>query len=111
MISTKDLKFSEYGQIPEQFYSFNLGFRVKRVEVSALFYGAAKFMTNLANAYSYGYMNDGVYSDLQENAWTAERYAAGEPITAKPEASKKMDTKTRTARVSGRIRRISYPWC
>ena len=82
MISTKDMKFAEYGQIPEQFYSFNLGFRVKRVEVSALFYGAAKFMTNLANAYSYGYMNDGVYSDLQENAWTAERYAAGEPITA-----------------------------
>ena len=82
MITAKDMKTYKYTSVPEQFYSFNLGFRVKRVEVSALFYGAAKFVCNIGDNYSYGYMNDGVYSDLHANAWTAEKYAAGEYIDA-----------------------------
>jgi hypothetical protein len=77
-IDDKDYAPIGYSQIPEFDYNFSLGLNYKRFEVNLLFQGTAKSSTLLAgNEYVY----PGVYTDRYQNAWTAERYAAGEKIS------------------------------
>ncbi|MDR1865338.1 MAG: SusC/RagA family TonB-linked outer membrane protein, partial [Bacteroidales bacterium] len=80
-IDERDMAPAGSPSIPERVYSFNGGFRYKNVELGFLFQGVGNtsfFYTGLgANESVY----QGVFSDMHQNAWTPERYAAGEKIT------------------------------
>ena len=81
-INYKDQDNYEYTSIPRQYFNANIGIKYKRFEVSALFYGVSKYMRSISDQFLYGFANDGFFCDIHENAWTAERYANGEKITA-----------------------------
>ena len=81
-IDAKDIETFKYSILPQQYFSFNFGFRYKRFEISALLHGASKGYRDIGDQYSFGYGWDGIYSDLHANAWTAEKFAAGEKIDA-----------------------------
>jgi len=79
-INYKDQIVYKYSTIPRQYFNAHLGFRFKRFEVSALFYGVSKYYRPIGDAFFLGYLNDGFYCDLHENCWTAERAANGDYI-------------------------------
>ncbi len=64
--------------IPEYFYSFNASLRYKSFELFVQFDGAGKSHQMLILAPN---SMDGIFTDVHRNAWTAERYAAGAPIS------------------------------
>ena len=82
ILNHKDQDIMKYSTVPRQFFTANLGFKYKRFEVSALFYGVTKYYRPIGDSFFLGYLNDGFYCDLHEHAWTAERYANGEYINA-----------------------------
>jgi TonB-linked SusC/RagA family outer membrane protein len=81
-INEKDVAPIGNPRLPEQQYSFSGGASWKNWELSFLFNGVNRTSFILSgtgvneNNYKYGY-----YSDMHLNAWTPERYAAGEEIT------------------------------
>ena len=77
VLNYKDADKFEYSRLPRQYFNANIGFRFKRFEVSALFYGVSKYMTPLGDEFFTGYNYDGFFCDLHENAWTAEKAAQG----------------------------------
>ncbi|MDR1861247.1 MAG: SusC/RagA family TonB-linked outer membrane protein [Bacteroidales bacterium] len=83
VIDAKDVVPMGYPSYPEVEYALNLGATWKNWEIALFFQGVSNwssFTTSLVGvketATRYGY-----YSDLHQNAWTPERYAAGESIT------------------------------
>ncbi|MDR1156329.1 MAG: SusC/RagA family TonB-linked outer membrane protein [Bacteroidales bacterium] len=67
-------------RLPEIFYSFNAGAQWENFDFSFLLQGAANTSVAINGLGVYEYSARGVFSDLHQNAWTAERYAAGEKI-------------------------------
>ena len=66
--------------IPQQYFNLSAGLSFKNLEVSLLFQGVNRtsFMFSGVGAYEYAYQ--GVFNDIHKNAWTPERYAAGDKI-------------------------------
>ena len=48
--------------------------------MSALFQGVGDYYRNFAYLYSYNYTRDGFFTESMLNAWTADRWLAGEKI-------------------------------
>lgn len=82
VLNYKDQDKYDYSRLPRQFFNANIGFRFKRFEVNALFYGANKYVTPIGDEFFVGYNYDGFFFDMHEHAWTAEKAAAGEYINA-----------------------------
>ena len=80
MLNYKDADKYAYSRVPELYFNANLGFKYKRFEVSALFYGASHFLVPLGDEFFTGYNYDGFFFDMHEHAWTPERAANGEFI-------------------------------
>ncbi|WP_051664072.1 SusC/RagA family TonB-linked outer membrane protein [Dyadobacter crusticola] len=72
------------GMLPSTIYSLSAGFTYKNLDLSFLFQGVGKYATvetgSLTGIWETEY--DGVFGSLHRNAWTPERYANGEGITA-----------------------------
>ncbi|MDD3107596.1 MAG: SusC/RagA family TonB-linked outer membrane protein [Alistipes sp.] len=79
IIDEKDYAPLGYGALPEIYYAFNAGFTYKALEFNIMFQGVGRTTGIYMNS---GREYNGVYNCLLENAWTAERYAAGKKITA-----------------------------
>lgn len=87
-IDAKDKDFFKYPSMPEQYFTFNAGIKFKNLELNALFTGATHVCAVIGDQFSYGCNWDGFYMDMHKNAWTAEKYAAGELIDAPALATK-----------------------
>jgi TonB-linked SusC/RagA family outer membrane protein len=80
-IDNKDLAPIGHSVIPQIYYNIHLGFNYKSFEVSALLQGTERssnvlpFGIGIDESWQQGY-----FSDMHRNAWTLERYAAGETI-------------------------------
>lgn len=79
-IDAKDKAPIGYSNCPRGYYSINGGFAWKNFEVSFMFQGTTKRSVTLSGIGSYETNNQGVFSDIHMNAWTAERWTAGEKI-------------------------------
>lgn len=79
-IDAKDKAPIGYSNVPRGYYSVNAGFVWKDFELSFLFQGTAKRSIVLSGVGSYEGVNQGVFSDIHMNAWTEEKWAAGEQI-------------------------------
>jgi hypothetical protein len=77
-IDEGDLAPIGYPRVPEIFYSFTGGAQWKSLDVSFLLQGVANTSATIGGVGVYENMAQGVFSDLHLNAWTPERYAAGE---------------------------------
>lgn len=80
-INEKDLAPIGYSRIPEQEYSFTGGINWQNWELSFLFHGVSHASQFLSNIGTFEYLHQGVYNDIHLNAWTPERYSAGEEIS------------------------------
>lgn len=80
-IDEKDLAPIGYAKTPEQVYSFIGGVEWKKWEVSFLFHGVRHASQFLSGVGAYEYEYQGVFNDIHMNAWTPERYAAGDEIS------------------------------
>jgi TonB-linked SusC/RagA family outer membrane protein len=81
VIDEKDHAPMGYSYLPEQEYSLNGGFNWKNVELSYLFHGVRNTSQFLNGVGAYENGSQGQYNDIHLNAWTPERYAAGENIS------------------------------
>ncbi len=79
-IDAKDKAPIGYSNIPRGYYSINGGFAWKNFEVSFLLQGTTKRSVDLSGIGSYETNNQGVFNDIHMNAWTEERWTAGEKI-------------------------------
>ncbi|MDR1762720.1 MAG: SusC/RagA family TonB-linked outer membrane protein [Dysgonamonadaceae bacterium] len=83
VIDSKDIVPMGYtNRFPQQEFSFNGGFNYRNWEFSFLLQGVNQRSYFLQNEGFDESLGKGIYSDIHLNAWTAERYAAGENITA-----------------------------
>lgn len=74
-----------YSRVPQQYYTINGGLKYKGWELNFLFQGTGKSTYQLGDLTELGlYENtgEGTFTDMHLNAWTPERYAAGQEITA-----------------------------
>ncbi|MDR1380192.1 MAG: SusC/RagA family TonB-linked outer membrane protein [Tannerella sp.] len=80
VINDKDVVPLGTGSIPLYYYAFHVKAGYRNFDLSVLFQGIADYyavdMQTGRTEYSY----EGVYSEWHKQAWTAERYAAGERI-------------------------------
>ena len=67
-----------YATLPEVFYSFRGGVQWKDFDVSFLMQGVTNASVTVSGVGAYENAAQGVFSDMHLNAWTPERYAAGE---------------------------------
>ncbi|WP_109700447.1 SusC/RagA family TonB-linked outer membrane protein [Chitinophaga deserti] len=81
IIDQKDKAPMGYGSTPRQQYAINGGVKFRTLELNFLFQGTAKYATSYSGMGVRETEFDGVYGSIHRNAWTAERYAAGEPIS------------------------------
>ncbi len=81
VIDEKDEAPIGYAKTPEQEYSFTGGAEWKNWELSFLFHGVRHTSQFISDIGAYEYLYQGVYNDIHLNAWTPERYAAGEEIS------------------------------
>lgn len=79
-IDSKDRAPIGYGDIPRGYYSINGGFAYKNFEVSFLFQGTTKRSITLSGVGAFETENQGVFNDIHMNAWTEDRWNAGEKI-------------------------------
>ncbi len=79
-IDSKDRAPIGYGDIPRGYYSINGGFAYKDFEVSFLFQGTTKRSITLSGVGAFETENQGVFNDIHMNAWTEDRWNAGEKI-------------------------------
>lgn len=79
-INEKDQVPLGHPTFPQQFFSLHAGVNYKNFEFSMIWQGVNKtsFMYSGTGAYEYNYQ--GFFNDIHMNAWTPERYAAGEKI-------------------------------
>ncbi|MCK3683463.1 SusC/RagA family TonB-linked outer membrane protein [Maribellus sp. YY47] len=80
-IDEKDLAPMGYAKIPEQEYTFNGGVNWKNWEMSFLFHGVRNASQFISGTGVYENESLGIFNDIHLNAWTPERYAAGEEIS------------------------------
>ena len=80
-IDQEDLAPMGYARTPEQEYSLNGGVHWKNFELSFLFHGVTNSSQFLSGVGAFENGFQGQYNDIHMNAWTPERYAAGENIT------------------------------
>ncbi len=81
VIDAKDQAPMGYSYFPEQEYSLAGGVTWKRWELSFLLHGVRHSSSFLSGVGAYEYGSQGQFNDIHLNAWTPERYAAGEKIT------------------------------
>ncbi|WP_423738204.1 SusC/RagA family TonB-linked outer membrane protein [Chitinophaga caseinilytica] len=81
IIDQKDKAPMGYGNTPRQQYAINGGVKFRSVELNFLFQGTGQYATSYSGLGVRETEFDGVYGSLHRNAWTAERFAAGEPIS------------------------------
>jgi len=79
-IDSKDRAPIGYGDIPRGYYSINGGFAYKNFEVSFIFQGTTKRSITLSGVGAFETENQGVFNDIHMNAWTEDRWNAGEKI-------------------------------
>jgi TonB-linked SusC/RagA family outer membrane protein len=77
-IDEGDLSPIGYPWVPEIFYSFTGGVQWKNFDVSFLLQGVANTSVVINGVGAYENAAQGVFNDFHLNAWTPERYAAGE---------------------------------
>ena len=80
-IDEKDKAPMGYSVMPQQEYSLVGGFNWKNWDFSFLFHGVRKSSQFLSNVGAYENQGKGIFNDIHLNAWTPERYAAGEEIS------------------------------
>ena len=80
VISEGDLAPIGHPRLPEIFYNLNGGVQWKNFDISFLLQGTANASVVIGGIGVYEYAAQGSFSDLHMNAWTPERYAAGEKI-------------------------------
>lgn len=80
-ISDKDLAPIGYSRIPQIYCRLNAGLTYRGVELSLLFQGAAQSSVTVSGVGAYENVFQGVFNDIHQQAWTPERYAAGEETT------------------------------
>ncbi|MDR2384660.1 MAG: SusC/RagA family TonB-linked outer membrane protein [Tannerella sp.] len=81
MIDEKDYAPLGYPSFPQQYFNFSGGFNYKNFEVNVLFQGVNQTSFFLSGIGAYEYQSQGIFNDIHLQAWTPERYAAGEEIT------------------------------
>jgi TonB-linked SusC/RagA family outer membrane protein len=81
VIDPKDQVPLGYSRWPEQEFSFTGGLNWKNWDFSFLFHGVNKVSYFWNGIGAYEYNGKGIFSDIHLNAWTPERYAAGDKIT------------------------------
>lgn len=69
------------GGLPRQLYALNGAVRFRSFELNFLFQGTGQYATTFSGMGVRETEFDGVYGSIHRNAWTAERYAAGQPIS------------------------------
>jgi TonB-linked SusC/RagA family outer membrane protein len=79
MINDKDRVPLGLGSIPRYYYAFHAKAVVGDFDLGVLFQGIGDYYVIDMGRTEYGF--EGMYSEWHKNAWTAERYAAGEKIT------------------------------
>lgn len=80
VINSKDLAPIGKGSCPTDVATLRLSGGWKNLDVELLFYGVMGYYTQ--TAYNTDLSANGIYNDLHLGAWTPERHAAGEKITA-----------------------------
>ncbi|MCD8101198.1 MAG: SusC/RagA family TonB-linked outer membrane protein [Alistipes sp.] len=81
VIDEKDQAPIGYTWLPRQTYSLTGGFTYRNWELSFMLQGVAKVHSYASGVGLFENVNEGVFNDIHLNAWTAERYAAGDKIT------------------------------
>ena len=81
-IDEKDKAPVGTGAIPRIVYAISGGVTYKNFTLNILFQGVGQYQTLIGGMGVWETYYNGVYGALQRNAWTAERYANGEKITA-----------------------------
>jgi len=82
VIDEKDMAPIGYSNIPRMNYAFEFNIRWKNFELSSLFIGTSKVGSFNSGCGFYESYNQGTFFSQHLNAWTPERYANGENITA-----------------------------
>ncbi|MDR1102721.1 MAG: hypothetical protein LBL42_03085 [Tannerella sp.] len=88
IVNDKDRVPLGHGNIPRYYYAFDAKVVAGNFDLNVLFQGIGDYYTidMQVGRTEYGY--EGIYSEWHKNAWTAERYAAGEKITCPALATK-----------------------
>jgi hypothetical protein len=81
IIDEKDMAPIGYPSFPQQYFNLMAGVNFKNFEVSVLLQGANRTSFFFAGAGAFEYVAEGIFNDIHLNAWTPERYAAGEEIS------------------------------
>lgn len=81
VIDDEDLAPMGYARLPQQEFSLVGGFSYKNWDFSFLLHGVGKTSQFLNGTGAYENVGRGVFNDIHLNAWTPERYAAGETIS------------------------------
>ncbi|WP_298649962.1 SusC/RagA family TonB-linked outer membrane protein [uncultured Proteiniphilum sp.] len=81
IIDEKDKAPLGYARWPQQEYSIVGGINWKNWEFSFLLHGVGHSSQFLSGIGAYENQGKGIFNDIHLNAWTPERYAAGEEIT------------------------------
>jgi TonB-linked outer membrane protein, SusC/RagA family len=81
VINEEDLAPMGYSRLPQQEYSLVGGFTWKNWDMSFLLHGVNRSSQFLSGTGAYENLGRGIFNDIHLNAWTPERYAAGETIT------------------------------
>ncbi|MDR1865670.1 MAG: SusC/RagA family TonB-linked outer membrane protein [Bacteroidales bacterium] len=80
VIDAKDMVPMGYPSIPQQYYAFSGGLSYRNLEFNFLFQGVNRTSFFISGTGVYENSSQGVFTDIHLNAWTPERYAAGEAI-------------------------------
>jgi TonB-linked SusC/RagA family outer membrane protein len=81
VINDKDQAPLGFGALPLYTYAFHAEAQYKNFDLSVLFQGIGEYYSIDQNSGRTEYANEGIYGTWHKNAWTPERYAAGESIT------------------------------
>ncbi len=82
IIDDKDIAPIGHSFLPQISWGVNMNFMYKNFDLSVLLQGVNRVSQFYSGLGIYEYVNGGTYFDMHRNAWTPERYAAGEMITA-----------------------------
>lgn len=91
VVNDKDMQPLRNTHIPGFTWGATFSATWKMVDVTLFFQGVGKYTGRYADNGVYEIIKQGTYFDLHRNAWTLERYAAGEKITY-PALSTKSNT-------------------
>ncbi|MDR2139478.1 MAG: SusC/RagA family TonB-linked outer membrane protein [Tannerella sp.] len=80
-IDDKDRAPIGYSRYPQIYYSLNAGLTCRNFELNFLLQGTAQSSVTVSGVGAYENAYQGVFNDMHRQAWTPERYAAGEKIT------------------------------